>query len=153
MGDVSKVLGKGSTLEFQGKVYQVAPLTYELQAKFETWLERRAVQAVQKLKNLYSSEEYSAALAGVNGDIASGKYSFGAPASIAAGRTMPGLKEILRITLNKNHPEVDEAFVDALWDAKEKDLADAMAAIERANPSPLPETPPNGAATSTASET
>lgn len=139
MGDVSQALGAGSSIEFEGQVYQLAPLTYALQAKYETWLERRAVEAVRRQRSYLDDDEYQQKMTAVDRDIAAGIYSFGSKACQDASRSIHGLKELIRLSLAKNYPEVNHEFVDRLFDTKMQEAANAFM---RANADPLPQAPP-----------
>ena len=142
MGDVARALAVGPDIDFEGRTYTLSPLTYELQAKFEVWLERRAVQAVERQKPYLADDDFRERSARVFVDIAAGVYSFGSPASVQAAGTLPGLKELMRLSLSKKHPDVDAAFVDRLVEAKQKEVGEAF---QRANAGPLPSPPPPAA--------
>jgi len=133
MGETARALGRGPELEFEGRTYEVSPLTFELQARFETWMERRAYESVRRHRAGVPDEEYYRLLAAVARDSAAGEYSFGSKASVKAGASLPGIRQLLYLGLSKRHPEVDEDFVDRLLGAK---MEEAVAVLARANADP-----------------
>jgi hypothetical protein len=138
MGQTATTLGIGPTLEFEGKHYRVSPLTWELQAKFETWLEKRALDKVRQHRNTLPAAEYDTLLKSVMRDIAAGVYSFGGEMSVRASQSIPGAKHLLYLELNKCHPEVDEEFTDRIFQAK---LEAVTQALTVANADPKASTP------------
>jgi hypothetical protein len=141
MANVSDILGVGPSLEFEGVTYHVKPLTFELQAKFEQWLRRRALKSAQEdfEARQMSRDAYNATLTGIRRDWAGGVYAYGGEVSIDAMKTMPGIKEFLRLSLSKDHPEVDAEFIDRMMEAQMEEVSHALA---EANADPLPKTPP-----------
>lgn len=138
MADEEQVLGMGSEIEFEGRTYRMAPLTFELQAKYVAWLKRQAVEAVRQQRSYLTDEEYEKKMDRVDRNIAAGVYAFGSPLCVESSKNLDGMKEIVRLTLAKNHPEVNHEFVDRLL---EKQMEEAARAVKRANSDPLPETP------------
>lgn len=136
--DEEQVLGMGTEIEFEGRTYRMAPLTFELQAKYVAWLKRQAVEAIRQQRSYLTEEEYDKKMDRVDRNIAAGVYGFGSDLCIQSVKGPDGLKELVRLTLGKNHPEVDHEFVDRLFETKVKEAA---AALQRANADPLPETP------------
>lgn len=142
--DEEKLLGMGAEIEFEGKQWRMASLTYELQAKFVAWLKRRAVDAVREQKSYLDPDEYAAKMDKVDQNIAAGVYGFGGEVCVKSSKSIDGLKELVRIALAKNHPEVNHEFVDRLFETK---IDEAARVVKRANSGPLPPTPPpNGVA-------
>lgn len=134
MGDISKVLGKPVPFVFRNKTYDLSPLTYALQAKFEYWLEQRATQALERRKPDLKPAEYEYKYLGLIGDMASGMYSFGSENCLKAAKSIPGLKELFFISLSARHSDITRAFVDEIFDEK---IKEAMAAVNGVNGDPL----------------
>lgn len=151
MADEEKVLGMGSEIEFEGKTWRMAPFTYEIQALYSAWLKKRAVMGVKEQRAYLSDEEYNAKMDKVDQNIAAGVYGFGGEVCVKSSQSMDGLKELLYITLHKNHPDVDRAFIDRLFMDK-LIQAEALAAIQRANSDPLSPRPPKEEAANSPSE-
>ena len=45
MSSMAKTLGMGQRFDYKGKEYILAPFDLEMQAMFQTWLEKRAFEA------------------------------------------------------------------------------------------------------------
>ena len=136
MGDTSRALGIGSSLVFNGKTYQVAPLTIDGRAYFETWLERRALAAVNRV-NYDDEAEKSSDKAAVYRDIASGVYSFGSSAFVKAAKSLPGQKQLLYLMMEAGNPgngDVDEHLVDKIFEEALEEAMEAMGAAEAEDP-------------------
>lgn len=125
--EISKALGKGATISFRGKDYELAPLTFGMQAKFEHFLKQRAINFVKEMRDNYSDEEYRAQLSDIRDKGAAGMYSFGGQVCQDAFKSLPGLKEILRLSLQKNYPaEVTHEFIDALVEEKLQEVQEKI---------------------------
>ncbi len=139
MADEQRLLGVGSEIEFEGKTYTMAPLTYELQAKYVAWLKKRAVMSIKEQREYLTDEEYKEKMDNVDRNMAAGVYGFGGKVCVDSVRSMDGLKELVRLTLAKNYPEVNHEFIDRLFETK---MEEATANIKRDNANPLLGTPP-----------
>lgn len=131
MGQTANLLGVGQTITFEGKEYTLSTMTFDMQAKFETWLERRAMDAVRRQKPFCDDEEYKELSCRVITDIAAGVYSFGGSKCVEAAKTLPGVKEILYLSLQKNHKNIDRETVDRMVAEKISEIA---AALSQSNP-------------------
>src|SRR6476469_7884575 len=130
MGDVSKALGKPVPFVFRGKTYQLSPLTYALQAKFEYWLEQRAMETLERRKPDLKPNEFEHQYLGLIGDFAAGLYSFGSENCRKAAKSVPGGEELFCISLSARHCEVTRQLVDEIFDEK---IKEAMAAVNGVN--------------------
>lgn len=131
MGDISKALGEPVPFQFRDTTYQLSPLTFALQAKFEFWLEGRAFEALERQRENMPAEEYEKRYAALLGDVVGGVYSFGGDVSIKAAKSLPGLKELLYISLSARHPKATRAFVDEIFEDKMKEAAAAVNAVNQ----------------------
>jgi hypothetical protein len=141
MPDEEKILGKGSDISFDGKQWRLAPFTYDIQCEYSSWLKRRAILAVkeQLASGIIDKSEYDEKMDRVDRNITAGVYSFGGKVSVESASSQEGLKELVRLCLKRNHPEVDEKFVDRLFEEKMDEVARAL---RRDNSDPLSRTPP-----------
>jgi hypothetical protein len=57
MGFLSKALGEGSTVEFEGKTYKLSGFTLGVQALLETYLEHFALQKARALRHLMTHQD------------------------------------------------------------------------------------------------
>src|SRR6266851_60324 len=103
MGEIARALGEGTTLEFKGQPYKLAPVNYEVQAQFELWLEKRAWEGIRRAAANLPPEglaELAALRSQVSQDVAAGVYSWGSTASVNATQTAAGQKQLLYLMLS-----------------------------------------------------
>jgi hypothetical protein len=138
MGEAAAALGTPVPFPFRDKVYQLAPLNYEMIGRFEVWLEDRAREKVLANKRLLrrkviTEEEYQGRVDRCEQDVASGLYSYGSKHFAQAASTLPGQKELLFLQLEKLNPEIDHGLIDQIF---EEAMEEAVAAKARANADP-----------------
>ncbi len=133
MGQISKALGMGSEFKFEDKIYKLSPWNYGIQGKFEVYLEREAVGAIQRLKDLLPGTEYREQLETVVKDVAAGVYSFGTETVAKALQSLKHLKQLLLLMLTENDTSVTSELVNRMCDTK---LEDVMRAMTTANLTP-----------------
>ena len=109
--------GLGPQVEHGGTVYQFSVLDGIGYALYQAWLERQAVRAVRAQRDYLPDAEYRVERAEVNRDIAAQVYAFGSERFTQSLRSLPGLKEVCRLALQKRHPGADDELVDALFRA------------------------------------
>lgn len=136
MGEISQALGKGSTLEFRGKTYPMAPLTYEVMGAFEVWLERQAWSGYRRAQAYLGPDELADMRKEITRDMAAHAYSFGGPVCAKSLEAPPGQKYMLFLLLKAAETadaEVSEKLVDEIhktdWEA-------AMAVYDSVNADP-----------------
>ena len=138
MGEVAKALGVGPTLTYQGKAYRLSPMTFETQAFFEVWLEKRAFEGAKRAAKHLPAADAERLLTQVTRDVAAGVYSFGGPVSRDASQSVPGIKYLVYLCLLKEHPDVTEDLVDKILDEQ---MEEALETFSRANADPNPKAP------------
>jgi hypothetical protein len=134
MGEISRALGQGSSLSFQGKNYTLAPWSYDLQGEFERYLEDKAWETCRRASQRLSKEEADELRAQTLRDITAGVYTFGGPVSAKALQSLPHLKRLLYLMLEKKHPEVTPQLVDEMVD---QNLEQVIAAVNEVNADPF----------------
>lgn len=127
MGDVNRALGGGSEIEFEGKVYTLSPWTYEVQAAYERYIEREAVNALKRMKPLLTDEDYQEQLNKIQQDITIGLYTFGSEKVARSLLAKPHLKYLYYLLLRGNHPDVQMDLVGRLIDKKWEEAMEKMA--------------------------
>lgn len=138
MGEVAKALGVGPELTCKGKSYRLSPLTFEMQAQFEVWLEKRAVEAAKRAARYFTPAEAKEMMAQTMRDIAAGVYSFGGKVCADAAGSLHGLKFLVYLSLLPENPDVTEALVDELFEEK---MEEAVELFQQANADPNPKAP------------
>ena len=73
MSEAAHALGIGPEVEFRGMQYRLTPWTLEMTALFETWLEGRAFDAVERTRGAVPDDVYVRRLDSVNRLIAAGE--------------------------------------------------------------------------------
>jgi hypothetical protein len=85
---------------FAGKVYNVTPEpTFEIEAAFQTHLEREAYLAVARHKATLAADDYEAQLKGWRHDLAAKEFAWGSEVCFRALRSEPGWKELAYLLL------------------------------------------------------
>lgn len=118
MATVMDALGVGPELTFEGKVYRLKPMTLIHAARFAAWLERQAWEGVERARAWVPAKTHEEALARVSRDVAAGVYDFGSEDYARAAASMSGLKYLTLLSLQENHPEVDDELVDRIFAEK-----------------------------------
>jgi hypothetical protein len=131
MGEISRALGQGSSLEFNGQTYPLAPLEYDIQAAFEIWLEGRAWAGYYRSARFLKPDDQVQLMKETARDIAGCVYSFGAEISGKALQGPPGQKYMLFLLMKKAQlptgPDVTEKLIDEIWQSK---WLEAMAHVD-----------------------
>lgn len=133
------------TVEYKGKTYKLAPMTVEIMAQWESYLEGRAWQALDRSKNFREPADYQKAARDLEADIVAGKYGFFSEVSMEAqqgfqsgGVFSPGYRQMAYLRLKINHPEVDDKFI---WDMTEDKAEEIMAKMRTMDTDPNPQEP------------
>ena len=92
MAEAAHALGIGPEIEFRGRKYRLTPWTLEMTALFETWLEARAFDAVERTRGTVPEDTYQRRLDSVNRLIAAGEFAMGSVAAANAAASLHGLK-------------------------------------------------------------
>lgn len=144
MGEVAKSLGLSTSLIWKGQSYPVSSITFEIQAQFELWLERRALGRLAIHRRHLSDEEYAEYSQATISDVNSGVYTWGTEACQRALASVPGIKHLAFLCLKKamtaDSPAIDPGVVDAMFEDEEfaTQLSQAMREL---NTSPNRATP------------
>jgi hypothetical protein len=127
MADTARAAGIGPEIQYQGHVYRFKPVTPEMIGRYETWLERRAFEAVKRQERWMPPADYAAQLAGVRQDCAADVYAFGGEAFGKSSVSVPGLKYAAYLSLRAGQdatpdpdgpPPVTERLASELFDAE-----------------------------------
>lgn len=142
MAEAAHALGIGPEVEFRGRKYRLTPWTLEMTALFETWLEGRAFDAVEKTRGTVPEDVYRRRLDSVNRLIAAGEFQMGSEAAAKAAESLPGLKYSTYLMLRAGNPDVTERLVEDMFaDARDQVFAKLEAAKAPGNPPAAGESP------------
>lgn len=109
VSELLNVPGEGSlSIQFNGKTYTAGLITQKVKADFEKRMERKALDAIFKVKDLLDPVEFREAVSGVTRDIAAGIYSFGSERSIQALSTPAGTCSFASILFNAPEAEIEQ---------------------------------------------
>jgi hypothetical protein len=141
--DTTKVLGKSIPFIVGDKTYLLSPLTYNDQAAFELFLRKRALVALEQMRPVLPETEYDKRFNDLLDRFAAGEYAFGGKLSAKAAVTVDGVKQLFYLAAKQNHPDITQETVDQIFEAKAKEAAATLGAV---NADPLlqpPEAPAN----------
>ncbi len=148
--DILGEQGKPFSITAGEKTYTFSPLTLKRKAAFERWMEGRAVQAAQKMREHLPPEEYTMLLAKVSRDIADGHYGFGGPAFLKLMGTLDGQAQLLFVLAADNDADLKAEDLKAAMIAHQADFAAAFTVLfpqgEEAPDPPKPATTPTTSA-------
>lgn len=99
MSIAAAALGLSRALSFQGKEYQLKPLTYEGCARISLWLEERSAIAMQRLIRSGAVNE-KAAIAGHLANVAAGKFEPGGDAFQEVLEEQTGFRKLVELMLD-----------------------------------------------------
>jgi hypothetical protein len=143
MAEAAHALGIGPEIEFRGRKYRLTPWTLEMTALFETWLEGRAFDAVERTRGTVAEDAYRRRLDSVNRLIAAGEFQMGSECAAKAAQSLAGLKYSTHLMLKADNPDVTERLVEDLFaDAQAQVLAKLEAAKAPADPPTTAASPP-----------
>jgi hypothetical protein len=136
MAEAAHALGIGPEIEFRGRKYRLTPWTLEMTALFQTWLEGRAFDAVERTRGTVSEDVYRRRLDSVNRLIAAGEFEMGSEAAAKVAGSLAGLKYSTYLMLRHANPDVTERLVEDIFaEAGDQILAKLEAAKAPADPS------------------
>jgi hypothetical protein len=142
MAEAAHALGIGPEVEFRDKKYRLTPWTLEMTALFETWLEGRAFDAVERTRGAVPEDVYLRRLDSVNRLVAAGEYAMGSEAAAKAAASLPGLKYSAFLMLKAANPDVTERLVEDMFaEVQSQVLAKLGAANAPADPPAAGESP------------
>lgn len=132
----------------EARAFKVSPWTYEIQALFERYLERRAVEAVKRARDILPPDEYDRALKNALSDVALGVYTFGTEEVGKALSTPEHVKYAFWLCVNYNHRDVSLDEIRS-WAKDAETYRDMIAAMNAANADPNPPSRGTSSANST----
>jgi len=144
MSEAAHALGIGPDIEFRGHKYRLTPWTLEMTALFETWLEARAFDAVERTFGTVPEDVYRRRLDSVNRLIAAGELQMGSESSVKMAASLAGLKYSTYLMLKAANPDVTERLVEDMFTEVQ---AQVLAKLEAAKAPADPPAPPIPAAT------
>lgn len=143
MGELSKALGMGATIDFEGKTYTLAGWTKGVQASMEMLIEQDVLKkARQQLLKCSIEDKADSTLNPVSvasRDIREGLYSFG---SVGFSNCLKNKqiywKHALVFMLQENHPEANMDLVERIYQGKWDEM---MEAVQRSDDDPNSQPP------------
>jgi hypothetical protein len=135
MGDTAKLLAAAIERTVGGESLRFTPINFGIQAKFEVWLERRAIDRIRLQRPSLPASDYDAMMSAVTRDIAAGVYTWGQKTCVNALDSRPGVERLAYLSLVADHPDVTEEDINGLCDDDWVGLVEALsAAIEAGAP-------------------
>ncbi len=91
----ARLLNKPMPFAFEGRTWWVTPEpTFEIEAAYQTFLERSAYLAIWRHRATLAPADYEAQLKGWRHDLAANEYAWGGDVAYRSLRTEPGWKEM-----------------------------------------------------------
>jgi len=107
MSELAQALAVEDTIEHEGVVYRVGPITLEVMAGVEDWLERDTIEELNKL----FPNNFNAVVQAMTTSIASGVFKFTSiPTQMRIGE-LDGRQKFWFLRIRQNHPNVDEQTI------------------------------------------
>lgn len=144
MGQLSQLLEVEETIPHNGKEYKLAPLTLEIQAQLEQWLEGRAWDALERQRPRLTQQEYELRAGKLQRDIAADLYGFFSECcqNALANSLGKGSRHLMYLRIKANHSDASEALV---WDIVEKNVTDIVKKMQKMDHDPNLQAPQEGA--------
>lgn len=101
LGETTIGLGMPNTFEYKGRTIKLSPMTYNTQAMFEAWVEKRAWDAIERAP--VSPEAKQKLQSELLKSIAAGDYDFGSETVANASSSLDGRVEMLYLLMKPNH--------------------------------------------------
>lgn len=109
VSELLNVHGEGSlSIQFNGKTYTAGLITQKVKADFEKRMEKKALDAIFRVKEHLDPVEFREAISGVTRDIAAGVYSFGSERSIQSLSTPSGTCAFASILFSVPESEIEQ---------------------------------------------
>jgi hypothetical protein len=142
LGEVNSVLAE-RRVEFEGVAYRVTRQNFKTEAMYEEFLERRALEGLQRQRRLLGEDGYQKALGIWMEKVASGDWSWGREAMALSLPSPECLKELLFLVVCQEHKEMNRTLWERLWPEKAEELARSWQEVIGPNPTTPP--PASGA--------
>lgn len=134
MGAVAQALGQGSTLEYAGKSWKLSPWTYEIQGRFEEFLEDQALRRLQRQTALMPPTEAAEYRKAHWEMLATRSCSFGSLMLWEALKVRDNIAHLLWLQLQANHPEASVELAREMCDEMPDKVMEAMTAANPPKP-------------------
>lgn len=139
MGVMSTMLGKPIEFEYKGQTYKMAPLTNDVQALYERYLESEVIAAAERMATQLPKGRGEKLLAQVYRDIAAGLYTFGQEEVVRSLDCNKHFIQLIFLCIQAEMPQVTYGVVKQMV---EENQADMIAKFNVANADPTTPTTP-----------
>jgi hypothetical protein len=115
------LLGLPLELEFRGQAIKLGPITFEVEAYFSDWVFRRALDRLNRQRELGPSqggigeEEYQFLLGRLADNQSAGRYDWDGDLSLAARRQEAGYRHLVYLRMRACDPTVKASLVDEIF--------------------------------------
>jgi hypothetical protein len=118
------------TITFNGATLTLAPIDDDRQEMFSAWVKRQTLHELRALKPFATDAENAELMQVFVGNLSSGAYEWGMPATLAAAISPAGAKHLALLVLGQNAGFDRPEAIEALWNDKEawEAYCDAIAA-------------------------
>lgn len=138
MADAAAALATPTNIKHGGKEYELSPLTLDMLAMFERWLENRAFEAIQVRKGQVAEDDYERLLSAWVEQCASGRYRWGSRTAQRAARTKDGMGFLFFVQLAAKNQAMSQRLATEIMESQ---LAEYQAKVEVVNAGPFAASP------------
>ncbi len=135
MSELSKALGMGPHITFEGVSYEIVPETYEMLAELQEYLEDRLRAKVRRLKGKIPEDQYIEQLDAMMRLLASEAMAPGTAEFDKALQTVEVRLQRMWRRLKEKNPDLEYALVKRLWDQHWREM-ELLAAQADSDPNP-----------------
>lgn len=100
--ELGKALGESADFEWRGKVYKVAPVSFDIEAQFSAALQRLAAEGLRRNAAYLGAQAYRDALQVFQDDLAAGEFDWSGRVAIKARLSPSGSRELVWLCLTRD---------------------------------------------------
>lgn len=125
--EYAKAMGTDEKFTHHGTEYTLSAINPEIQAQFECWLQRNALEALARHKAVLSDQDYKEQRNQLFQDFAAGLYSFNSTIGYKSrANSLEGRKELFRLRIKQCQPNISREDAEEIFgDHMEKPKAAA----------------------------
>ncbi len=142
MGEFSRALGLPGAIKHKGKEYQLAPLSLEVFAHWEDYLEGEAFDALERsrqrdvARGRFDPDRFARRETALIADITAGDYGFFSEVSAKAQKDFfgKGARAFLRVRMQVLQPDVTAQLVDEIWEEEADQILRKLKILDAPDP-------------------
>ncbi len=141
MTEIQEALGETTTLEIDGKTWNVGPTTVEVIRQWEAWMAQEAAITMDRAFSGLGPAAVDRAYDAVARLANNGEFEFFGESSLRRMNSLEGKTKLLYWRLKTNHPEIEERIVRGWVEKEAVKIGRAMMERSQVPNSEAPATP------------